>query len=325
MRALSVTLDPYPSPLVVLTSFLVGVLALAGSAFFQAHPSPAKPWIQRVRVVGDTVWFEGERAHDSVAVRYCYARRTGAWCRAPRHGPAERPSPRVPQGRADSIALAPGLVLVCRPPVADGGECETFGLRAGDTALHPLVPRASAATLAMLQRAARIEIDPPPTISEFVTAWATSDDAVWFGLGGGFPEGYGAYGGLLRFDRKRGMVETVVHAGLADATVTGLAVDGDTLWVGTIHPAEFGPVGSTGVLCQNLHTGRWTTLDMEGTRLPDKVVQAIAAHDGALFIATRDGLAAFDTRTRQWSVRYFRRATVAGSVGYVLTDQRPSD
>jgi hypothetical protein len=279
-----------------------------------------------VRVVGDTVWFAGERANDSVPVRYCFARRSREWCPGPRSGPVERARPRVPRSRADSIVVAPGLALVCRPPVAGTADCETFGMRArGDTGLYPLVPRADTRVLAMLQRAAGVEFDQPPAMSEFVTAWASAGNIVWFGLGGGFPEGYGAYGGLLRFNRARRTVETVVHARLADATVTGLAIAGDTLWVGTIHPSEYGPVGSTGVLCHDLRTGRWTTLDPSGARLPDKVIQAIGARDGTLFIATRDGLVAFNSRTAQWSVRYFRRVMRGGSIEHVLAETRPLD
>jgi hypothetical protein len=305
-------------------SYLFGILTVIGSWFVQARSE--LPSIHQVRVVGDTVWFEGDRGYDSVKVQYCFARRTGQWCRLPRSGSAKRPSFRIPRGRADSVALAPGLTLVCRPPIATGGDCETFGVRArGDTSLYPLVPRASKGVLAMLQRAAGLETEEPPAISEFITAWATAGDAVWFGLGGGFPEGYGAYGGLLRFDRTRRTVETIVHPGLAGATVTGLAIDRDTLWVGTLHPAEYGPVGSTGVLCRDLRTGRWATLDSAGAWLPDKVIQAIAAHDGTLFIATREGLAAFDTRTARWSVRYFSRTTIAGSIGYALAESRPRD
>lgn len=306
--------------------FLLGVLTFIGSGFVQAPASTPKPWIQRVRVVGDTVWFEGERGYDSVKVRYCYTRRAGGWCRGPLPDPSGRPDARLPRGRTDSVTLAPGLALVCRAPIVPSGECETFGVRThGDTSVYPLVPRATTPVLAMLQRAAKLETDRPPTISEFVTAWATADDAIWFGLGGGFPEGYGAYGGLLRFDRTRRTVETVVHAGLADATVTGLAIDGDTLWVGTIHPAEYGPVGSTGVLCQDLRTKRWTTLDSAGAWLPDKIIQTLAAHDGAVYIATRDGLAAFDTRNSRWTVRYFHRTSIAGSIEYELVDRRPAD
>jgi hypothetical protein len=306
---------------------LFGLLTVIGSGgSFQGHAELAKPWIQRIRVVGDTVWFEGERGDDSVRIRYCLARSTGAWCRLPQLDSGQRSDMRAPRGRADSVTLAPDLALVCRPPFATSGDCETFGVRArGDTAMYPLVPRASASVLAMLQRAAKLETDRPPTMSEFVTAWVTADDAIWFGLGGGFPEGYGSYGGLLRFDRTRRMVETIAHAGLADATVTGLAIDGDSLWVGTIHPAEYGPVGSTGVLCQDLRTKRWTTLDSAGAWLPDKIIQALAAHDGAVYIATRDGLAAFDTRSSRWSVRYFQRARIAGSIGYQLSDRRPAD
>jgi hypothetical protein len=304
----------------------LGLLALLNGALVQPGPEFAKPWIQRIRIAGDTVWFEGERGYDSVKVRYCLARRTGAWCRLPRPALREGPDAQVPRRHIDSVALAPGFTLVCRPPVAAGGDCETFGVHAnGDTSQYALSPRATRATLAMLQKAAKLETDEPPAMSEFITAWATTDDAIWFGLGGGFPEGYGAYGGLLRFDRARRTVETIVHARLADATITGLAADGGTLWVGTIHPAEYGPVGSTGVLCRDLRTKRWTTLDSAGAWLPDKIIQTLAAHDGTVYIATRDGLAAFDTRTSRWSVRYFRRATIAGSIGYDLTDRRPAD
>jgi hypothetical protein len=305
--------------------FVLAVLTLLNGALVESGPEIPKPWIQRIRIAGDTVWFEGERGYDSVKVRYCFARHTGAWCRWPRPSPAERADAPVPRERADSVMLAAGVTLVCRPPVAQSGDCEAFGVRVrGDADVHALVPRATAATLAMLQKAAKLETDQPPAMSEFITAWATTRDAIWFGLGGGFPEGYGAYGGLLRFDRTRRTVETIVHAGLADATVTGLAIDGDTLWVGTIHPAEYGPVGSTGVLCQDLRTKRWTTLDSAGAWLPDKIIQTLAAHDGAVYIATRDGLAAFDTRTSRWTVRYFRRTVIAGSIGYELSDRRPA-
>jgi hypothetical protein len=298
----------------VLLSLLAAILA------FQTGPS-----IHQIRVVGDTVWFEGDRDRDGVQVRYCFARRTGAWCSAPRSGQVATPSARIPRGLSDSVELAPDLALVCRPPVPTMADCETFAVRAGgDTSLYPLVPRANSAALAMLQRAAGLETEEPLSMSEFVTAWAAGDDAIWFGLGGGFPEGYGAYGGLLRFDRARRTVETVVHAGLAGATVSGLAIDGDTLWVGTLHPAEYGPVGSTGILCRNLRTGQWTALDPAGAWLPDKVVQSIAARDGALFIATREGLAVYDTRTGRWSVRYFSPTTIDGTAGYVLAERRPS-
>jgi hypothetical protein len=308
------------------TVLLFGVLALVGAGTVVSGPQLPKPSIQRVRIVGDTVWFEGERGYDSVKIRYCFARRTGTWCRSPRFGWTRAPRVQVPRAKTDSVGLAPGLALVCRQPVAGGGDCESFDVRVlGDSNVYPLVPRVTPSTLAMLQKAAQLETDMPPVMSEFVTAWAAAGDAVWFGLGGGFVEGYGAYGGLLRFDRSRRAVETIVYAGLAAATVTGLAVDGDTLWVGTEHPAELGPYGSTGVLCRDLRTDRWTTLDSAGAWLPDKIIQALAAQDGGLYIATRDGLAAFDTRTSRWSVRYFRRAVSAGGVDYVLTDRRPGN
>jgi hypothetical protein len=308
------------------TTLLVGAFALVASTFPQAGPPESKPWINQIRVAGDTVWFEGDRGSDSLPVRYCLARRRGNWCKTPRADRVEVTGIQVPRAGADSVVLTPGLALVCRPPIPAEAECASFSLRAhGDTSLYPLVPRAGAATLKMLQRASGLETDEPPGMSESITAWAAGKNVVWFGLGGGFPEGYGAYGGLLRFDRTRRTLETIVHAGLASATITGLAIDGDTLWVGTFHPAELGPVGSTGVLCRDLRTGRWTTLDAEGAWLPDRIIHAIAAHDGMLYIATSEGLAAFDTRSARWSVRYFSRKTAGGSVRYELVAKRPRD
>jgi hypothetical protein len=314
--------NPTPRLSTAVISVFVAALALS----VQPASAPQKPWIQSIRTYGDTAWFEGERARDSVRVRYCLALATGEWCAMPRAGSSGDAGVRVPRRHSSSVALTPDLALVCRPPVEPSGECEAFAIRArGDTALYPLVPTATPPVLAMLQRAAGIETEDPPRMSEFVTAWVTTADAVWFGLGGGFPEGIGAYGGLLRFDRVRRTVETVVHEGLADATVTALAVDEDRLWVGTIHPAEYGPVGSTGVLWRELHTGRWTRLDPTGAWLPDRLVQAIAASRGMVFIATQDGLAAFDTRRQRWSVRYFRLTARAGSAEYALVERRPRD
>ena len=303
-------------------SVFLAVLGLS----VQPAPAPQKPWIQTIDIHGDTVWFQGERGHDTARVRYCLVLTKGEWCSMPRAGSSADAGVRIPRSHSSSVALTPELALVCRPPVDPSGECEAFAIRARDDAtLYPLAPEAAPPVLAMLQRAAGIETEDPPRMSEFVTAWAATDDAVWFGLGGGFPEGIGAYGGLLRFDRARRTVETVVHEGLANATVTALAVDEDRLWVGTIHPAEYGPVGSTGVLWRDLRTGRWTRLDPAGAWLPDKIVQAIAAGRGMVFIATQGGLAAFDTRRRRWSVRYFHLTATAGSEAYALIERRPRD
>ena len=308
-----------------MTSFLVCLLTLVSGGVFQTRAQVAKPWTQRVRVIADTVWFEAAHGDSHVRIRYCFAPRTGAWCRLPRRGWNETSNLQIPRERGDSVTLAPGLALVCRPPV-DLGACQTFGVHArGDTTLYPLTPHTNAQVLARLRNAAGIETDQPLKITEYVNAWAAADDAVWFGLAGGFPEGEGEYGGLLRFDRATRTVETIVHVRLADATVTGLAVEGGKLWVGTLHPTEYAPVGSTGVLCRDLRTKRWTTLDSAGVWLPDKVIQTLAAHDGMLYIATRDGLAAFDTRTSRWTVRYFHETTIAGSTVYELSDRRPTD
>ena len=306
-------------------ALLAGLLHVAST---QIGPDPSfpKPTIERVRIVGDTVWFEGTRGFDSVAVRYCFVRRSGNWCRLPQARSevmVDEPMPRSPR---DSIALAPGLGIVCRPGDNWPSSCEAFGvLSSAERRVHWLIPQATRATRDALQRAIGLETDELPEMSTFMTARAIGDGAIWFGLGGGFPEGEGAFGGLVRFDRERRTIETITHPKLANATVTSLAIDGDALWIGTIHPGEYAPWGSTGILRRDLRSGRWAQLDSATTDLPDNLIQAIAVAEGTLYVATGDGLCAFDTRSNRWSVRYFRRAIIADSIVYALATARPAD
>jgi hypothetical protein len=304
-------------------ALLAALLLLQGASF-------PKPAIDHIRADGDTVWFEGNRGYDTVRVRYCYVRRTGTWCRVPRARPAGRSQthdrPRVPQSPRDSVAIAPGLTLTCWPYAPHGESCDAFALlTADDRREHRLVPHATLAARAALLKAIHLETEEAPAMSGSVTAHAVTNDAVWFGLGGGFPEGDGAFGGLLRFDRARRTVETITHPGLADATVTGLGVSAGAVWVGTAHPAEFGLWGSTGILRRDLRTGRWTRLDSATTPLPDNLVQALAVGGDVVCAATRDGLAIFDPTTGRWAVRFFRRAIVEDSIVYALAAARPSD
>jgi hypothetical protein len=205
-------------------------------------------------------------------------------------------------------------------------SCEAFGvLSAAERRVHWLVPQATRATRDALQRAIGLETDELPEMSTFMTARATDERSVWFGMGGGFPEGEGAFGGLVRFDCERRTIETITHPKLANATVTGLAIDGDALWIGTIHPGEYAPWGSTGILRRDLRSGSWSQLDSATTDLPDNLIQAIAVAGGTLYVATADGLAAFDAKANRWTVRYFRRTIIADSIVYALATARPAD
>ncbi len=308
-----------------MTVLLAGLLHLA-TALIGPDPSFPKPTIERVRVVGDTVWFEGTRGFDTVATRYCFVRRSAAWCRLPHPASDATVRDALPRSPRDSITLTPGLTLVCRPGDAWPSSCEAFGvLSSADHRVHWLIPHATRATRGALQRAIGLETDELPEMSTFMTAQAIGDRSVWFGMAGGFPEGDGAFGGLVRFDRDRRTVETITHPKLANATVTGLAIDGDALWIGTSHPGEYAPWGSTGILRRDLRTGGWSQLDSATTDLPDNLIQSIAVADGTLYIATADGLAAFDASSRRWSVRYFRRTIIADSIVYALATARPGD
>jgi hypothetical protein len=308
-------------------ALLIAVLPLIGNTAAGPDPTFPKPAIERVRIVGDTVWFEGTRGFDTVGTRYCFVRRTAGWCHLPRKRVAFSSIPRIPRTPAESLVVAPGVTLLCRPVEADPSSCHNaYGvLSADDGRVGWLTPQASPATRDALQRAIKLETAEPPEMSTSITAHATDDRSIWFGLGGAISEGDGAFGGLLRFDRVRRTVETITHPKLASASVTGLAIDGDALWIGTMHPEEHGPYGSTGVLRRDLRTGRWTQLDSATTELPDNLVHALAAAAGALYVATVDGLAAFDAKSGRWNVRYFRRTIIADSVVYELATARPAD
>jgi hypothetical protein len=297
---------------------------LVALLLFQGSASVPKPGIDHIRAVGDTVWFEGNRGFDSVRIRYCYVPGTGAWCRFPRPTPGRTPDLNVPQSPKDSVVITPGFTLRCRGHAEAGSYCETFGIfTADDRREHWLVPRITAAGREQLLKAIGLETEEPPSMSGSVTAFAATNDAIWLGLGGGFPEGEGAFGGLLRFDRARRTAETIIHPGLASATVTGLAVVGEELWVGTAHPGEFGYAGATGILRRDLRTGDWKTADSATTPLPDNLVQTLGAVAGVVCVATRDGLAVFDPRARRWAVRYFRRTIVRDSTVFALAAVRP--
>ena len=299
---------------------------LLGTAVSGPDPTFPKPTIERVRIVGDTVWFEGTRGFDTVSTRYCFVRPTGSWCRLP-HAPSEKPvGDPLPRSPRDTIALAPGLRVVCRPSDSWPESCETFAVMSSDDRrVHWLIPQATQLTRHALQRAIGLETDQSPEMSTFLTSRAIDDRAVWFGMGGGFPEGDGAFGCLLRFDRQQRTIETITHPKLANATVTGIVIEGGALWIGTVHPGEYGPWGSTAILRRDLRSGSWSQLDSATTDLPDNLIRALASADGTLYLATEDGLAAFDVKSNRWNVRYFRRTIIADSIVYALATARPTD
>lgn len=307
-------------------AFLAGFLHLTAT-LVGPDPNFPKPAIDRIRVVGDTVWFEGTRGFDTVSTRYCFVRRTATWCHLPRQRVDVAPIRALPRTPAESLGLVPGLRLLCRPLDDDPSSCrEAYGvLSVDDGRVHWLVPHTSRAIRVTLQRAIELETDQLPEMTTSVTAYVADARSIWFGLGGAISEGDGAFGGLLRFDRERRTVETITHPKLASASVTALAIDGGVLWIGTMHPEEHGPYGSTGVLKRDLRTGRWTQLDAATTALPDNLVHTLAAAGGALYVATTDGLAVLDSKSGSWSVRYFRRTIIADSVVYALSTDRPAD
>src|SRR6266516_1862490 len=161
--------------------------------------------------------------------------------------------------------------------------------------------------------------------SWFLGRLGQGDTDVWFGLNGGFSGGLGGLGGLVRFNRKTGRVESVWTDELLQAPVTGLAVSDDALWVGTTK-GGYGQPGRVGLLRYDLKTSTWRRYTAENSALPGNLISVIAADGDRLWVATENGIGALDTRTSAWTVWSFALGLDGDTVVHELVEgRRPPD
>ena len=204
------------------------------------HP----PVLQYAEVGRDTVWFfeDPPRAEAPTSSGYAFVRSSGAWVRVPSVGrPPARPI--LPSER-DTIPVGGGLALVSVP--GENGDVETALYSPAARREHRLHVRVD---LARRARLAAIggwsdtdeegERKDGPSVSRLVSAWAGDSTTLWLGLAGGFDEGDGQIGGLLRVDRRTLAIEPVLDTLLANVRVSGVALVDGAVWVATYSSNEW--------------------------------------------------------------------------------------
>ena len=302
---------------------LIALLALTVQDI-DRFPTPA---LKRIEVDSDVVWFLTDPGEDSTSLAYGFVRSRSEWLRVTRT-PTRPPS--WPGKPGDRIALAPGFDLVLvpdsegsRPGVWSQKENRIYLLRPDMTSADRQRLRPTDGVWYGIESDSKIEDLP---IAGFSGAWARAGDAIWLGLAGGFSEGFGGLGGLLRFDLKTGNAESVWYDDLLQASVSGLAAAGDGLWIGTLHRGEYGPGGWIGLLGYDPESHGWTRYHTENSPLPDDLIWSVAADGDRLWISTGGGIAALNTRTREWEVRSFQLALAGDTMVHELVEgQRAAD
>jgi hypothetical protein len=312
-------------------ALLASIVVLGG---LQGDLLPA-PQLTRIVVQPDTVWFAGPRYQASSidTIAYALVRRTGQWLRVGRRS-FPPPAKLVPQDLGDTVTLIPGLALGLRkvPGATDTATALQLGVTStADRVFHPLVPVLTAREAEGLKPAeghwygtdmdART-VDLP--LAEANGVWAADSDAVWFGLAGGFSEGSGGVGGMLRFDARKRAVGSIWHVGLLQVTVSSLSIAGGGLWVGTVHNGEYGPGGWIGLLRYDLRTGDWLRYQADSTPLPGNAIWETATDGHRVWISTDEGLAEIHLRTGRWRVAFFEAALRGDTIVHDLVRSRPA-
>ncbi len=297
--------------------------ALALAALVAAGPDPhvPKPVVTAVLARSDTIWFAGTRGTDSTGVAYCYVPRHRSWC-GPVAGGAERlrgasilaTRPHVPGDAADTVPLTARLALTWSAPGADE-RGDAIVVERGGSAHWPVLPARPAPPTT--------PDDAAPDAPARPSAWAIRDDVLWVGLAGWSSEGMSETGGLVRHDLRAHTSRMVAYPLLETATITALAVDGDALWIGTEHPAEYGSYGDAGLLRFEPASGHWRRWATGNAPLPGDLIRLVAVAAGHVYVATGDGLAVFEPEHDRWSVRWFDLGLDGDSIVHRLAEHRP--
>lgn len=290
-------------------SFTGTALTLA-CAVLGAGVSPARaqeltrlwrPSLTTVSVSGDTIWLVAESRGD-LAEGYYLVRPSPVWHHVRR--------------RAADGARGWAVRDTVEIPLADGARLTRGRLRAddgSDTAAPVLrltggraIPIRGA--LSESDRTALGSLTTDDGVSPLalrVSAAASSPRAFWLGLAGGFPEGQGSMGGLLRVDRATARVTTLGHEWLTNATVTSILPVGDTIFIGTLFPHEYEASGELGLVAYEPGRDEWRQELASLQGLPDDLILALARVGDSLLVATEDGPALRPLRGGAWSSWHF--------------------
>ena len=278
----------------------VGALGLgvAPRAGAQEQWRPWVPSLDSITVAGDSIFlWKGRVLPDSIE-GYVLVRPGSDWRRVRRIASSFDP----PSGRGkDSIVV----------PLEDGarlvtyGERHSYGVAQGAriewrdgraVAIAAALPDSDRAALAGTGRG-----DAVYPMATTVTAVASSPRAWWLGLDGGFVEGDGAIGALLRVDRASGHVTTVVHDWLTPATITSIVPVGDTLFIGTEIPVEGEPSGWVGLIAYEPARDRWRSVGASETTFVNDRILTMARVGDTLIVSTAEGPALRSIHGGRWT------------------------
>lgn len=167
--------------------------------------------------------------------------------------------------------------------------------------------------------------------------FARTDDALWFGLAGGFTGSEGQLGGLVAYDIAQRTFRVVRHKFLVDAAVTRLLAVGDELWIGTGRFGSRRLEGLRGMLVHRPKRREWRQFSTENSRISGDLVYDAIPVGRLLWVTTDTGVSRYDLDRSLWTSWYWhvlppavRESTdeVADSLrglGYVLKRDRPID
>lgn len=144
------------------------------------------------------------------------------------------------------------------------------------------------------------------------------DSIVYFGLLGGFTEEQGSLGGLAIFDLRAGTWTVQRPRELLEVFATEMIVRENTLWMGTVHYAEGGLIGISGLVGYDLTSGAFRSEARHGVvwmvrgNLPSYTPPKQAALLRSLWLGTDRGLSFFTPESGSWE-DWRWQATPAGS------------
>jgi hypothetical protein len=150
-----------------------------------------------------------------------------------------------------------------------------------------------------------------------------TDEALWFGLAGGFSGGDGQLGGVVVYDRRSRAFHVLRHKFMVDTSVTRLLVAGDDVWIGT---GRFGATSIEGLRGLVLHRPKkreWRQFVPDNSRIAGDLVFDLATDGRVLWATTNLGVSRYDTARRLWSSWYWHRNHADD--GWELTESLPGD
>ncbi len=147
---------------------------------------------------------------------------------------------------------------------------------------------------------------------------------VYFGLQGGFSEGIGGFGGVAIFDLDARRWRIVRHRLLLESAVISMHLDGDDLWMATLHFAEGGVISIAGLVRWDMATDRWSSFTEANSNITGDVVYAIGKDGDRLVLATNRGVSFYYPQTNRWANYFWHDTLVGGSPQMLLRPYRPS-